>query len=107
MLLHCTQGKDRTGLIVALVLFLLGVPIEIIADEYNLSEVELYEERDERLREIREIGLTEEFANAPREYIFTISDHIQQKYGGVPAYLTHIGVSEETQEQLIRTLQSS
>jgi protein-tyrosine phosphatase len=40
-LVHCTAGKDRTGLVVALVLEVLGVPDEIIAADYALSEAYL------------------------------------------------------------------
>jgi protein-tyrosine phosphatase len=36
---HCTAGKDRTGVLAALVLRLLGVPARTAADEYALSEV--------------------------------------------------------------------
>jgi len=34
---HCSVGKDRTGVLSALVLGLLGVPDEIIVDDYALS----------------------------------------------------------------------
>lgn len=40
-LVHCTAGKDRTGIIMALILQLLGVEDQIIADEYALTEVGL------------------------------------------------------------------
>ena len=36
-LVHCTAGKDRTGLIVALVLGLAGVPTTTIVEDYALS----------------------------------------------------------------------
>jgi protein-tyrosine phosphatase len=34
---HCTLGKDRTGLVVALMLDLLGVPHELIVQDYALT----------------------------------------------------------------------
>jgi hypothetical protein len=40
-LIHCTAGKDRTGAFFGLVLDLLGVPRDIIAAEYNLTELGL------------------------------------------------------------------
>jgi protein-tyrosine phosphatase len=40
-LVHCTAGKDRTGLVVALVLEVIGVPDEVIAADYALSEAYL------------------------------------------------------------------
>ena len=36
-LVHCTAGKDRTGVLIALVLDLLGVPDDIIVRDYALS----------------------------------------------------------------------
>lgn len=36
---HCAAGKDRTGIIAALVLTLLGVPARHVADDYVLSNV--------------------------------------------------------------------
>jgi protein-tyrosine phosphatase len=40
-LVHCTAGKDRTGLVMALVLEVIGVPDEVIAADYALSEAYL------------------------------------------------------------------
>lgn len=34
---HCSVGKDRTGVLAAVVLGLLGVPDEVIVDDYALS----------------------------------------------------------------------
>jgi protein-tyrosine phosphatase len=36
---HCSAGKDRTGVLAALVLRLLGVPADTVAEEYALSSV--------------------------------------------------------------------
>jgi protein-tyrosine phosphatase len=35
---HCTSGKDRTGVIAAMLLDLLGVPDETIAEDYVLTQ---------------------------------------------------------------------
>lgn len=37
-LIHCTAGKDRTGVFFGILFDFLGVPREQIADEYNLTE---------------------------------------------------------------------
>lgn len=39
VLIHCAHGKDRTGVIVALILGCLEVEDEVIAQDYALSEV--------------------------------------------------------------------
>jgi protein tyrosine/serine phosphatase len=36
LIVHCTAGKDRTGVICALVLSLCGVDDEVVAKEYSL-----------------------------------------------------------------------
>lgn len=37
LVFHCAAGKDRTGILAAVVLGLLGVPDEVIIDDYALS----------------------------------------------------------------------
>jgi protein-tyrosine phosphatase len=38
ILVHCASGKDRTGVVVAVLLLTLGVPRELIVEEYLLSD---------------------------------------------------------------------
>jgi protein-tyrosine phosphatase len=47
---HCTSGRDRTGILAALVLDLLGVSDDVIAADYVLS-VDSRRARDAYLRE--------------------------------------------------------
>lgn len=51
ILVHCSAGKDRTGVICALILSLCGVEDEAIAHEYSLSELGL-KSRPEFLRNL-------------------------------------------------------
>ena len=44
LIVHCTAGKDRTGVLCALVLSLCGVEDEIIAYEYSLTDIGLTSE---------------------------------------------------------------
>ncbi|KAI0600123.1 tyrosine phosphatase [Biscogniauxia sp. FL1348] len=41
MLIHCSAGKDRTGIICALILSLCGVEDDVVAQEYNLTDLGL------------------------------------------------------------------
>lgn len=43
LIVHCTAGKDRTGVICALILSLCGVPDDVVAYEYSLTEKGLAE----------------------------------------------------------------
>ena len=45
-LIHCTVGKDRTGVICALILMLAGVKDEDIAADYGLTMIGLVQVRE-------------------------------------------------------------
>lgn len=94
VLLHCTQGKDRTGLIVVLVLLLCDINIEAITKDYTQTEQELQPEFEERMKEIRSIGLDETFAKCPGDFVSEIATFVQSEFGGIKAYLRSIGVNE-------------
>jgi len=38
VLVHCLSGKDRTGIVISVILFLIGIERKIIIEEYLLSE---------------------------------------------------------------------
>jgi protein-tyrosine phosphatase len=87
-----------------MILFLLDVPLEAIDYDYCLSESELLPEREIRLKEIKEIGLTEEFAGTLKDWIRSIHQHLDWKYGGVKSYLYGIGIDEGIQAKLVEIL---
>ncbi|RKL34561.1 hypothetical protein BFJ72_g9293 [Fusarium proliferatum] len=99
-LVHCTQGKDRTGLICALVLMILDVPISAIEYDYALSDEALISEREQRLIEIREIGLTDEWLHTADDMIIGIQKHLEDKYGGLNAYLDGIGFGTDDRAKI-------
>lgn len=63
--IHCTQGKDRTGLVSAFILSIAGVPDEIIINDYAKTQKGLAPIYDEMVEEVRKAGLSEDFAQAP------------------------------------------
>lgn len=97
-LFHCSAGKDRTGLVAAILLLLVGVEEEDVIRDYCLSE--------ENLKLIRERFSVENdpalqaFLNARPEDIGPFLDHLRIDYGGAEAYLFHIGMSAEEIESL-------
>lgn len=72
--------------------------------DYRLSETELLPEKEGRLKEIKSIGLTEEFANCPLNWIEKMKEHLEEKYGGVRGYCRSIKFSEEDEQQLREVL---
>jgi protein-tyrosine phosphatase len=95
LVFHCVAGKDRTGVIAALVLALLGVADHDIADDYHLSEAAepaswAYHTRDRiDLRPYRWQRITV----SPRVGILNLFDDLRSKYGSVGDYVAAIGVT--------------
>jgi len=111
VLFHCTAGKDRTGIIIALLLTALHVPEETIIADYSLSNLAFPKlladmEKNERLREV---GIpAESFAPvlvAQPDWLRATLDHLRAEYGTVENYL-HVaaGLDEVTLERLRNTL---
>ncbi|KAJ5385302.1 Tyrosine/serine-protein phosphatase IphP-type [Penicillium concentricum] len=100
-LVHCTQGKDRTGLVVLLILLLVGgIPVDAIVDDYSRSELELVSEFEERMEEIRAIGLGEDYTRCPPGFVAETTKYLESRYGGVRGYLERVGVGFEMQERI-------
>ena len=93
-LFHCTAGKDRTGIIAALLLLLAGVDEDDVVADYMVSE--WYIRRSmEGIRRLHP-GMPEHYARSRPAYMCGFLDLLRQKYGSVEAYLAAMGVSPET-----------
>ncbi|ODH45053.1 hypothetical protein ACO22_00445 [Paracoccidioides brasiliensis] len=132
--IHCTQGKDRTGLVVILLLLLVSsgemkreeseaeapgreayaalgrpqgtvvvtgtgtgtgkakIPLSVITSDYRLSEGELTPELEERLREMNQLGLPDEFAKCWDGFTEDVVEFLEERYGGIRGYLEAVGV---------------
>ncbi|KAH7152496.1 protein-tyrosine phosphatase-like protein [Dactylonectria estremocensis] len=101
---HCTQGKDRTGLVCALVLMILSVPVPAIEHDYGLTDEALLAEREERIAETRQIGLTEEWVSTAKDMIVRIEQHLNDKYGGLDKYLDGVGFGAGDRAMVRETL---
>lgn len=106
VLLHCTQGKDRTGLLCILTLFLLSAPIDAVRHDYTSSWAGLAPVRRQMLVEIEEIGLDERYAMTPEELVQDVYGFLEKKWGGVEGYLESIGVGEDVRERLVQNLRA-
>ena len=102
VIVHCQGGKDRTGLVAAMLLRLAGVGIEAIAEDYALSEVNLAPRLeqwlasatdDEERERIRQISAT------PAPSMQHVLDELERRYGSVAAYLEAGGASPEDVER--------
>lgn len=104
VLVHCTQGKDRSGLIVMLVLFVLGVPLEHVKADYTLSNEGLAPTRESMIKEVEEMGMDADYTKAPPEVIEAVWNFLQTEYGGIDGYLDTIGFGEQKRRTLRKLL---
>ncbi|XP_033747160.1 uncharacterized protein LOC117332382 [Pecten maximus] len=100
-LLNCAHGKDRTGIMSALILLLLGETTENVIQDYTASEKAL-EPIKPRLHDeiVKRFNWDESFMYAKPETLQTALNHIHDKYGSVENYLESIGFSRQEQQCL-------
>ena len=107
LVIHCTAGKDRTGLAVALLLLALGVPEETVVADYTLSnhafDVLAGRMRPEMAR-LYALGFGEAqlqpFLLAEARTLRGALAYIRRRYGSLDWYLQRAGLREETLEAL-------
>lgn len=112
VLVHCTAGKDRTGMATMILMALLGVPDEVIAADYSLSNH--YHEHFRRfvgsaIRKLRWLGLTVDDLRplliADPDLMRDALAAVRSKYGSVEHYVTlRCGVDASTIAELRRLL---
>ena len=98
VVIHCVGGKDRTGLLTALLLHLAGVDEETIARDYALSEERLRERHEawfEAAESEEELQRLQRIAQTPPRSMLGVFAELKRRYGGVEAYLHETGVSDE------------
>ncbi len=102
VVVHCRGGRDRTGIVAALLLRLAGVSREHAAADYALSSaclepqwrpwVEEAPDDDERERRLR-------FSATPAETMLGLLDTLEAEHGSAAVYLRAHKLSESTVER--------
>jgi protein-tyrosine phosphatase len=95
VLFHCFAGKDRTGLVAAMLLELAGVAHEDIAADYAETDRQLAQQYEVWIEEAdpdKRDAFRDEL-RCPPDRILGVLDHLQQKWGGVESYLEASGMS--------------
>ncbi|MEK6273993.1 MAG: tyrosine-protein phosphatase [Actinomycetota bacterium] len=98
VVVHCMGGKDRTGLVTALLLALAGVDDEQIAADYALSEERLRPRHERWFAEAAteaELERLRRIAQTPASSIEGVLAELERRYGSVEGYLRDAGVSNE------------
>jgi protein-tyrosine phosphatase len=104
ILFHCYAGKDRTGLIAALILGALGASRETIIADYALAHPRLEERRLRLLEDPRWPPGEREYlsvvtANLPDTMRLTL-DYLDGTYGGIDGYLKTTALLPEDLDRL-------
>ncbi|MHA7836154.1 MAG: tyrosine-protein phosphatase [bacterium] len=101
---HCAAGKDRTGVISAVVLGVLDVPDELIVADYALSaeNIEAIIDRVMSMKGYRDTleDLPADTLHAKPETMEAVLAHVAERYGSMSDYLLEAGVKPETLERL-------
>lgn len=104
LVIHCANGKDRTGFAVAIVLASLGVEDRAVLDDYLLTNACMSEVFEHRLSDHPFPDRGRTFLTIQAKYLDASFNAIREEYGSVAAYLKErVGVTEE-QLSILKTL---
>ncbi|MCF2517503.1 tyrosine-protein phosphatase [Dyadobacter sp. CY351] len=111
---HCSAGKDRTGIISALILSILKVDRETIVNEYLLSNYYRQEHTESTLRKAKlgkiikrkmDLKAVEVFITVDERFINATFETIDKKYGGIEQFIKNqLGIDQKRRELLIERL---
>jgi len=102
---HCTTGKDRTGWVAAALLTLLGVPKDVVVEDYLKSNDYIIPAYRKVIDEFVAAGGEEEIPLAilgvKKEYLDAAFDEMETKYGTMENYFSEgLGIDAAKQEAL-------
>jgi len=102
---HCAAGKDRTGVLAALLLSSLGVDDAQICADYGLTKDAM--RRSIAWSKVHRPELAERYATIPKAYLAAdpramqiILAELAQRHGSVRNYVREIGVADNTVDAL-------
>jgi protein-tyrosine phosphatase len=104
LLFHCMAGKDRTGMTAAFLLHALGVPEDVIFDDYVLTEVYRENWRERLTTRLAKVGVdyadVQAFFGADRRVIAGAFADLERRHGSIEAFLTNVGVGPDVVARL-------
>jgi protein-tyrosine phosphatase len=95
---HCFAGKDRTGVVIALALSVVGVEVDAIADDYAVSN-----EWAVRFA-ATSTAMPAHWVFAPREAMTLYLAELASTYGSVRGYLLTTGIGDKEFDALTENL---
>jgi protein-tyrosine phosphatase len=107
VLVHCTNGKDRTGWAVAVALLAVGVSEEDVLRDYLMTNDQLLPVLDELFESVRDQGVDPSLLlpvmGVQEEYLVAALEQVRA-LGGLDAYLASLGVHDNERVALVERL---
>jgi protein-tyrosine phosphatase len=102
VLFHCFAGKDRTGLVAAMMLSLAGVASDAIGADYAETDAQLATRYTEWLAKAAPDRLAQmrNELRCPPEWMLRTLEHVEHTWGGVESYLETAGVPSDNIDRL-------
>ena len=101
LVFHCAAGKDRTGVVAAVLLGVLGVADDDIADDYSLSRLGMTRFKEWIVENFPDAAdamskQPDAFLAAPAEAMHLFLERMRATFGSFDAYVTGLGVEDAT-----------
>lgn len=108
LVFHCVGGKDRTGILAAITLSLLGVSNADIIEDYALTEKHMPILISRISRDLKRAALLEKLphfvAEASAESMASFLESVQQEHGSIMGLMKGYGVSNALTHRLRSSL---
>jgi len=105
---HCTAGKDRTGLLSAIVLSLLGVPQDTVVADYALSGEAMERLRAKLILKYPDgkdvIADIDEVFSAHPTNMVDLFAYLAERYGSIEDYAAKVGIADTLIARLRETM---
>lgn len=107
-LYHCSEGKDRTGLVTVILLYILGVDLEVIRQDYLYSNYLLNDYRASRDRQFKKAGENDRFranmrvlGSVANAFFDTSLITVNENYGSLDSYIVNeLAIDQDLQETI-------
>jgi protein-tyrosine phosphatase len=104
-LVHCSAGKDRTGLVIGILLSAIGVPDAAVVQDYaRTAELITPADRERMLRRARGLGMSAQRAEmlmgSPPHVMQASLDAMRESHADARSYLLAHGVAPESLDAL-------
>ena len=100
VLIHCSAGKDRTGVIISLLQYIIGLALEEINAEYLLS----YDDIEPHVHHLREMGirLSPVYYQKDATFLPAVFLALKNEFKSKEAYFSYLGLDEALLDALKR-----